>query len=98
MQKALPLFLFAAAITTPISALSYDKVLMISIPKCGTHLMINALEFLLQMDLLDWPNDQFALNQEEINNMQSPLFAGHILRRNLVEYLDFRFHILAHDK
>lgn len=60
-------------------SLSYDKTLMISIPKCGTYLLMNALDFLMDVNCQDWPKDQFTLDQDEIDHMSTPLFAGHIL-------------------
>ncbi len=80
---------------------SYEKVLMISIPKCGTYLLMNALDFLMDINCQDWPKDQFTLNQKEIDFMCTPLFAGHILynkkNRTLIEKNNFTVFFIIRD-
>jgi len=75
MKKIIVLY----AISATCLSIATQKILMISIPKCGTHLLINTLDFIVDSHYRNWPKDQFALNQIELDNMSGPLFAGHIL-------------------
>jgi len=97
-MKRLPLFFCILWYThTTIS----EKIALISIPKCGTYLLMNCVEFITQSDGVDWPKKQFMLTQNEIDTMQTNIFAGHFLynahNKRLIEKHGFTAVLIIRD-